>query len=223
MLPLKTKSLVSAALLVVVALSTFVAADVKCSACKPYFTNACKRGDSMDLRFMLDIFKGNIASGSPANAPPQKIYAFCPKVDKLQAFQLNKAGILMAYDNVTNALATNVTNSSHLKVYGMGSSSAPSVLTPTAACDSDVVVMERTEKCGGDYAMTTFLMLNVTMTNGLYERVAGFDQAVQVGFEPTCKEGKCTMGDGICIGKSADRQNCARWCLWMVAALRLQT
>jgi hypothetical protein len=190
----------------VVALSVAVVAADKCQgACEPYFAGACKRGSVMDLRFMVDTPP---APGANANTTAaQIVYGFCAKVDDLSAFTLKTAAVMAGRDNATGTFNAKY-NVSHLKVFGMGSSS--SVLTPTVGADSDVVLLQNTSACGGRPALASFLMLNITMTNGLYKHAAGFNQAIQVGFDPTCKDGKCTMGTGVCVGDDTSKQMCSK-------------
>jgi len=59
-------------------------------------------------------------------------------------------------------------------------------------------------------AVARFLILNVTMTNGLYKLGGSDGIPIQTGFDPTCDGDSCLLGNAdLCIG-TAGRKNCAK-------------
>ena len=207
-------------------------------ACKPYpsyYSNGqaapkCAKGDRMDLRFMLEIpysrwyqkslepgvnvhypERVNI-SGTTIDYPVAWPYFFCPIVDELQAFTLYNASQLTSTGYYNDTWTT--LNSTRLSVYGMGNKGSPRV--PEDYDDSSVMIYQNTSLCGNVNgsafpAIVDFLVLNITMTTGEYLYKPSFEQAIQVGFEPTCDSGDiCKLGSGVCIGDKPGRKNCAK-------------
>ena len=173
----------------------------------------------MDLRFAVDIPPENYYQESLSNGTTYSVrhvtWAFCAKVDELQAFVLNESTKFAA--SVYSSWATNpprygTVNQSSLRVYGTGGHDDYEI--PADDDDSSIVVVENTTKCmlpTGEpgFAVVDFVVLNMTMTDGQYKYSSKMHMPIQVGFMPTCEGDTCLLGGRVCIG-APGRKNCAK-------------
>lgn len=187
------------------------------TACQPYGATRCAIGDRMDIRFVVDIADANdfVLPQNHTHLNFNHItYAFCPVVDQLQAFTLEDSAVWAAGRRRDDGTAWNFTygpNRTWLRVFGMGE--IPDVGIPFDQDDSSVYLYQQVpeEVCKSTHAVVSFLVLNITMTNGFYRHTSDFHQAIQVGFSPTCNGNTCMFGnDQVCIGKSPGSLNCAK-------------
>lgn len=220
--------MIRAALLVIAVLCVSVAVaasdDNACkagTACKPWSVSgkACGRGGRMNLRFAVDVAAENYnhSADNVFNGTNRwhVSYAFCPVVDQLQTFSFNYSAVWAASTFRYNSTGhrtlhfTNISNTSYLRAYGMGEFGMPDQFPPNDY-DSSAVLFQRDSECQSGISIATFMVLNITMTNGKYRHVKGFHQGVQVGFSPSCDSSdKCMFGSHRCVGPKG-RKNCGQ-------------
>lgn len=175
----------------------------------------------MDLRFALDLpysrasnngINGTAGSSSAAETlfGISRPFYFCPVVDELQAFKLNQSARLVAL-NRDGVTFSNYPRTANLTVIGMQYKTNPSII-PELWQDSTVTVYEaNSSACGGTgAAVATFLVLNITVNQGVYTYGSGAEaQPIGAGFTPTCVDDNClTNPSAVCIGPKG-RKNCA--------------
>jgi hypothetical protein len=197
------------------------------NACHPWLPNgpACSRGLNMNLQFFLDLAPENyIHNYSPIYNLWEVTYAFCPRVDEIQAFNLSNAFKLAGtYYNGMNQTdnsmnATNQTNQTvsyitqtmlannkdlilsekleigYLSIYGMGDSENIFFPNPNTTYGS-VGVIFNTNYCEeGQFGIVNFLVVNITMKNGKY--IYGDNNiSIKTGFSPTCNQNNMCIID----------------------------
>ena len=201
--------------LVFLVLVTFVALADDCSsgsACRPWGNgSSCAIDGRMDLRFFINIPSDSNYTDGSGVTQSQVTYAFCPKVDELQAFQLQKGAVYGAARYSYNGTDINpqgftqTSPNTTIQVFGMGS--PPFVQIPSLNDWSTAIFYQNTSACGGGPAIVNFLVLNITMKNGNYAN----NNFAQIGFIPTCDwDNKCLVGSSsLCIGTDK-KMNCAQ-------------
>lgn len=202
-----------------------VAVVVTCTretACYPWSSRgpACARGSRMNLRFVGEAAPENgvNVSGIPGNVT-EMTYAFCPIVDELQAFNLTNftrlAGIYTKDDGATWK-AGNV-GKSYLSAIGFGNQTLRTI--PPASSEGRVLILDNTadSPCNagtstGAIGFVNFLVLNVSMYNGLFVYLAGHENPPGNGFVPTCTSGDvCTIDPSQkCFGDVPGRKMCGK-------------
>lgn len=188
-------------------------------ACFPWETRAgpfCGRGNKMNLRFAIDVAPENVYQPDyyGFKRTTQMTYAFCPRVDELQAFNLTDAIGYMALDrtNSSNATISRTVYESYLSVVGFGE--IGNIYTPGNTSFGRVLIVDnRTNKCPiGQVGVVNFLVLNITMDKGRFKYYPNVSEHPQsVGFLPSCDSTSVCMYDteSHCIGPEG-LQNCAR-------------
>jgi hypothetical protein len=184
--------------------------------CQPWTGVPCARSDqwhyvNFKARQRYNSTEGWMLSSDAAT------YGFKPSIDQLQAFRLegfvhNVSGWLGTTSFSGNFTPTVPTPTRPVEVAitldNAGNVSMPSY--PLIDHDTTVTAAEVSDVCGpGHVALASFLVVNITMTDGVYKWAGSNIPPIQVGFDPTCKEGSCVLGSGHCIGRPG-RQNCAK-------------
>jgi hypothetical protein len=145
-----------------------------------------------------------------ANSTPAAVsYSFCPTVDQLQAFNLSESATWAAGDIAIQNL-TQLSNQSYLRFVGV---SNDATLVPTDASWGSALIYDGnvdSKLCSSGKAVASFLVLNITLNNGIYRTTSTFSEPVQVGFQPTCTDDNVCLFDPdlTCIG-AAGKKNCA--------------
>jgi hypothetical protein len=216
-----------------------VAVVVECDpeqACYPWSARgpACSRGSRMNLRFQGSSAPENGVdrSGVPGNFT-DVTYAFCPVVDELQAFNLTNftrlAGVYHDSSTATWKLSPGVTKS-YMSAIGFGNQTSRTL--PPLTSQGKVLIMDNTvnNPCIGNGATDTpigfvsFLVLNVSMNNGLFTYLAGHENPPGNGFVATCTEGDVCQIDPRqkCFGDFPGRKMCGK-CYATAAELAKET
>ncbi|AAZ11984.1 hypothetical protein, conserved [Trypanosoma brucei brucei TREU927] len=158
------------------------------SACQPWDGGKpCNGAQRMDLRVgVRDSASGNISA-----------LGFCPIVDEVQAFRLT--GLFPSLVNKT------VGSSYTISVYGQGESG-----NRTGDLSNSVLYATTSDKCKSDsLAVAKFLILNLSMKQGLYTYAGNASYPTDTGFFPTCERNQCLLSsDAFCIGNGVNN-NCA--------------
>ena len=202
-------------------------------ACFPMSTTSCTRGNNINLRFFMDAAEGYDDSIVEDISSPFSnrtvTYAFCPRVDELQAFNLTNAPMYATINRTSVENSTNFTYfvdsvaDTYVSAYGFGGSL--SVAIPSVNSTSRVMITTNgTAKCDNNInavLLVDFLVFQISMTDGVLtypgavapqENVTdGVSAQPQgVGFQPTCSGGACQLDASLpCIG-DVGNQNCAR-------------
>jgi hypothetical protein len=204
-----------------------VACDTS-KACFPWNSAGpfCGRGSNINMRFHTQFTAGTNdtafgAVGSLYNAT----YAFCPRVDELQAFNITRVGTSsFTFLNGTDAdgvplrtIMPSYPGTRYLSIIGFGDTRNKEY--PQDGSEGRVMIadywssnLDGTARCavGTDIAVVPFLVANVSMTKGHFEYFGGHPQPAGVGFQPTCDDTDVCLidGDMFCIGDRGNR-NCA--------------
>jgi hypothetical protein len=201
---------------------SFVAAEDDCLsglACRPWSKFApCSIGGSMNTRFIVERWdNGSVAM-------PFGESSFCPLVDQNEAFILENTGDYVEPAFWENNQSSTV-NNTKIWLYGQGNLNTTNVHEPIAH-GSGVLLSYMFPSQGspefgtgcsnGELAVASFLMINFTMTNGiyLYKAVPAGDtidgNPINAGWVSTCDaSNQCLFGDAACIGMGGV-MNCAR-------------
>lgn len=213
-----------------------IVASVPCDAnvaCFPWNTGAgpsCTRGANLNLRFFMN------ATNEYPEENRTMTFAFCPRVDELQAFNLSHAPRYAALSRTNTEAPTFVENvqDAHISVFGFGN--YDSRLQPSNSSVSRVMILHNETEvrvCPIDEVLfVDFLVFQVSLTSGMltYTDAKSYGSTVVnettnetsapystdtppqgTGFQPTCSSGVCTMdGSMQCIGENVENQNCAR-------------
>jgi hypothetical protein len=192
-------------------------------ACHPWLQSgpACARGWNMNLQFFLDLAPENhVVDFSPVYNLSEVTYAFCPRVDEIQAFNLTNAFKLagtfyndsVKIDNKTiqgkNLMLSEQLEVGYLSVYGMGDVSDIYFPNPNTSYGSVGVIFNTTDCNDGEFGIVNFLVVNITMKNGKY--IYGYDNmTIKTGFSPTCNaQNMCTVDPSMkCLGEPG-KANC---------------
>jgi hypothetical protein len=215
--------LATAALLVVVVAASVVAAlaaagvVTTCStsrACRPWNpTAACAIGNRMRLPLVVDASDENVADMLGNGTQDQVVYGFCPQVDQLQAFLMPNSSVWAAGAFRTQSLTAGNT-STYVRIFGAVGADDPDFV-PSSKYDASALLFDPNQPCRAangrrGFLLANFLVINFTLTNGLYRLLPSFSQAVQVGFQPTCSGGVCNIDTKMqCMGGPSGVQNCA--------------
>jgi hypothetical protein len=197
------------------------------NACFPWQPQGpkCGRGNRMNLRFMLSVAPENyrIVNNETISSVT---YAFCPIVDELQAFNLSSAirnaatyaGVAVDPDtgfNVPARVKSQKLEVAHLSIFGLGDvdeTDPARFFFPNATTSyGSVGIVFNTTDCNneGELGMVSFLVLNITLANGLYKYYEDFRMPTGAGFSPTCDGyGVCLLDPSMkCFGEPG-KQNC---------------
>jgi hypothetical protein len=205
------------------------------NACYPWSDKgpACARGNRMNLRFQSNSAPENgvTRSGVPGNFTDMT-YAFCPVVDELQAFNLtNFTRLVGVYQDGAGVWrqATSV-NKSYLSAIGFGNQTSRTL--PPLTSQGKVLIMDNTvnNPCIGSgstdapIGFVSFLVLNVSMSNGLFTYLAGHENPPGNGFVATCTENDVCQIDPKqkCFGDYPGRKMCGK-CYATAADLAKET
>lgn len=200
---------------------------VRCDAsraCFPMASPSCTRGNNLNLRFFMDAASAYQNSSVEADSAFNNrtiTYAFCPRVDELQAFNLTDAPTFSVIDPADNASFVEDVEDVYLSAYGFGESESIAVPSNTSA--SRVMIAQNGSKfCTGNAVLLVdFLVFQISMTDGYFkyngavaprENVSEVSVQPQgVGFQPTCSyDGVCQLDATFhCIG-DVGQQNCAQ-------------
>lgn len=193
-------------------------------ACHPWDTDQgpfCGRGNSMNLRFFIDVSEENYylynnTAGFPATLETVATYGFCPRVDELQAFNLTYAPRFMAL--TSDADGANLTTSpsaltKYVYAYGFGDLGNKSIPV-NESYGKAMVIDNSTNTCplsSSSFAIANFLILNVSLDNGKFRYFPDESKHPQgTGFVPTCDGDVCMYdADAKCIGPPG-RRMCAK-------------
>lgn len=192
-------------------------------ACFPWASPSCTRGNNINIRFFMEaakVYTGVSAASTNFMSNRTLTWAFCPRVDELQAFNLSKAPVYAAISPVNNATFVTDMSDKYVSVYGFGDSN--SRLVPRDNKSAVMIARNGSDVCtaGGDSVLLVeFLVMQVSMTNGAFaypDAVAAYGnssgvsvQPTGTGFQPTCTAGVCQLDSSKpCIGP-AGYQNCA--------------
>jgi hypothetical protein len=220
-----TTALVAASLLASLASAQTRTSQVTCgtsSACFPWSAQGpfCGRGADINLRFQLQLTEPNyIADADRAEPYSNVTYAFCPRVDELQAFNITRAGELaFTFTNqTTGETQWMVENERYLSIIGMGDTrdvSYPQEGSAGRAMIADYFARagDTSSQCARntEIAAVPFLIFNVSMDEGRFRYYEGHPQPAGVGFVPSCDEFNVCLFDSAlkCIGDEGNR-NCA--------------
>jgi hypothetical protein len=181
--------------------------------CKPWLTgSSCAMGQSMKLRLLVDASPENVANYLKNATHTEIGYGFCPTVDQLQAFQMPNSTAWAAGDLKSQNFSTLTASPAYMRIYG-AVGIQDTELIPSTSYDSSAMIFDPNQTCadGRGYLVANFLVINFTLSNGAYRLVSSFNQAVQVGFQPTCDASDTCLVDPAspCIGPSSGRKNCA--------------
>eukprot|EP00331_Platyophrya_macrostoma_P011539 CAMPEP_0176425096 /NCGR_PEP_ID=MMETSP0127-20121128/11207_1 /TAXON_ID=938130 /ORGANISM="Platyophrya macrostoma, Strain WH" /LENGTH=279 /DNA_ID=CAMNT_0017806235 /DNA_START=37 /DNA_END=876 /DNA_ORIENTATION=- len=194
-------------------------------SCKPWTSNnACVSNGRMTLQIIVDIWPDSTDTNSSSSLTDasQVVYPFCPVVDQFQGFRLEGAGQYSLNALVTNPLSTLTTT--NISVKGLATAEENFEFPASQGAGQTTftylfnVLSDSSSEFGsgctsGQVGVVSVLMLNFTMTNGVYTygTVNGSTSGSPVnnGFVPTCQSGQCLFGDSACVGPPG-AQNCAR-------------
>lgn len=209
---------------------------VKCDstvACFPMSAPSCTRGNNINLRFFMEAAEGYEDSTIEDITSPFSnrtiTYAFCPRVDELQAFNLTSAPMYASINHTSVQNSTNYTyfvdsvNDTYVSAYGFGGSLSVAVPAPNTS-SRVMIVTNGTYQCDNEpnaILLVDFLVFQISLTSGVFtypgavapqenvtEGVSAQPQGV--GFQPTCTGGLCQLDATLsCIGDPGI-QNCAR-------------
>lgn len=212
---LSKQTLASATLALLISL---VSAEDLCLsglACRPWSLHSpCAAGGSMDTRFLIETWSESTALNTYGQS------AFCPLVDQNEAFVMTNLTDFIdgafTEDNVSSSF-----NNTRIWVYGQGALS-PDDHSPiqdgSGALFSYLFPAQGSPQFGtgcaaGELAVASFLMVNFTMTNGVYlynhNGTSINGNPINSGWLPTCDGTQCLFGDPACIGMGG-LMNCAR-------------
>lgn len=205
-----------------------VEAAVSCDAamaCYPWSAPTCARGNNLNLRFFMEAnidYAGASATTVDFNHTDRTVtWAFCPRVDELQAFNLTAAPSYAAIKPLQNDTFVGYMNNTYVSVYGFGESNDREV--PSNVSASTVMVARNgSDLClnmANPVLLVDFLVFQIALTDGAMTypgSVAPWNgtdgvsvQPQGVGFQPTCTGGVCTLDSSRkCIGDEG-KQNCA--------------
>ncbi len=198
-------------------------------ACRPWpgRGSACSRRNNINLQFMMNLAPENyVIDYSYEYNLSQVTYAFCPRVDEIQAFNLSGAFKLgatyystIAPDGSSTGSEAQANNSEprylrlsdqleigYLSIYGMGDTS--NILFPASNTSyGSVGVIFNTTSCNyGEFGIVSFLIVNITMKNGKY--LYSNDVPIKTGFSPSCVNNVCLFDPSMkCFGEP-DKANC---------------
>lgn len=194
-------------------------------ACFPWSTTSCTRGNNLNLRFYMNADKSyaGISPGPTVNFTDRTLtWAFCPRVDELQAFNLSRAPQYSSISPTDETMFVENMDDAYVSVFGFGMFLSREVVQNT----STSVVMVATNgsqypQCKGSNGvlLADFLVFQISLTNGLVQYPGGLYpfgnesgvnvQPLGIGFQPTCSGGICQLDSSLaCIG-AAGNQNCA--------------
>jgi len=167
--------------------------------CEPWYQSpACTVGQTMKVIFTIDVAPENANVAGTNNTVA---YSFCPKVDQLQAFSLNGSSAL-AGGNLVNSTLSATANQSYLHLLGATGNAGTEI--PVQASYGAALIFATgldTSMCQSGMAVASMLVLNFTMTDGMYRMTSSFGAPIQVGFMPTCTDSNnCAMGGTVCLG-----------------------
>ena len=192
------------------------------NACFPWSTKGpfCGRGANINLRFQLQLTQANFIS-DPLYADPVSnvTYAFCPRVDELQAFNITRAGEL-AFTSAANNGTVELVGEQTRYLSLIGAGDLRNVNYPQEGSEGRVVVADQMgigglhnmQQCKmNEMAIVEFLVFNMSLENGKFKYYDGHIQPAGTGFVPTCSANDVCLFDSamICVGDKGQR-NCAR-------------
>lgn len=192
-------------------------------ACHPWLPSgpSCARGWNMNLQFYLDLAPENYVNNfSPYYNLSEVTYAFCPRVDEIQAFNLSNAFKLagLFYNDTVKVNNTTIQGQNlilsenlevgYLSIYGMGDVSDVYFPSPNTSYGSTGVIFNTTDCNDGEFGIVNFLVVNITMKNGRYIYGSN-NMSIKTGFSPTCNgHDMCTIDPAMkCFGESG-KKNC---------------
>jgi hypothetical protein len=200
---------------------------VACSrreACFPWENSGpfCGRGAKMNLRFFTEFVYGADDTSHATGSNHTVTYAFCPRVDELQAFNITEMGAKsFTYMNGTDennepVYSFMTDNQRYLNVFGFGDTTNkefPEEESGGRAMVADYTAQDSAgrSQCIFDQeiAYTPFLVVNVSMTKGHFQYFEGHSAPAGTGFVPTCQNDVCLFDQSMgCIGEGNNR-NCA--------------
>ena len=202
--------------------------QVRCdtsSACFPWSAQGpfCGRGADINLRFQLQLTKPNyIADAERAEPYSNVTYAFCPRVDELQAFNITRVGelALTFYNASTGFHEWMVEDQQYVSIIGMGDTR--DVSFPQSGSAGRAMIADYHSRAGSDargesqcavgteIGVVPFLVFNMSMDGGRFKYYDGHPQPAGVGFVPSCDEfDVCVFDSNMrCVGEPGNR-NCA--------------
>ena len=197
-----------------------VVSCTRTTACYPWSTlgPSCLRAGRMNLRFWSSAAPENAQNVSGiATAVSDIVYAFCPIVDELQAFNLTgfvqKAAVLTNNGGLTWEFAS--TSKTYMSAIGFGNQTMRTL--PPDGSDGKALVIhntsEATSRCPlGQVGIVSFLVLNVSMSNGNFVYVAESAQPPGTGFVATCDSNDICLSDASqkCFGDTPGRRMCGQ-------------
>merc|ERR1719238_706721 len=148
------------------------------SACFPWSAQGpfCGRGADINLRFQLQLTApNNIADTDRAEPYSNVTYAFCPRVDELQALNITRAGelALTYYNSTTGFTEWMVENQRYLSIIGMGDTSDVNFPQERSAgramiADYHSRAGSGASQCatGSEIGVVPFLVFNMSMEDG---------------------------------------------------------
>eukprot|EP00796_Vickermania_ingenoplastis_P006024 gene6024-4327_t len=174
-------------------------------ACFPWARKACTRGESMNLRFVLDIAPEREWGSNNRYAT----YGFCPKVDQLASFSLNESAFFATGYTTTEKDKDNkdkeVTKyhfsegiyKQYISAFGFGNTDSPE--WPQRGVSNGAVVVAvngSLTTCGGKSTVwvASTLMLNIGLRKGLFNYVSSSPTGNQTIVNPYYDLSLCLKG-----------------------------
>lgn len=187
------------------------------TACYPWSGkgSGCVRGGYMSLRFTSNAIPENGKNISGIEDPVTNFtYAFCPKVDELQAFNLtNFTQEAVVHTNAQTGKweFSTSTENTYISAIGFGNQTLRTI--PPDSSDGRALVVDRNPGAvckTGEIGVVSFLVLNVSMSGGVFRYLAGHEQPPGNAFFPTCDSSDiCSVdGDQRCFGDFPGKKMC---------------